>query len=96
MANLSACHRDPMFWAKPDQFYPEHFLKDGVLVEDKPGFLPYGVGKRMCPGATLADMQVETRDSIKIDFLFISGTCPEWEGGDRCQLFQNCLKGFVG
>ena len=59
MANLSACHRDPKFWSKPDQFYPEHFLENGALVEDKPGFLPYGVGKRMCPGATLADMQVK-------------------------------------
>ena len=58
MANLSACHRDPKYWAKPDQFYPEHFLESGALVENKPGFLPYGVGNRACPGATLADMQV--------------------------------------
>ena len=46
-------------WAKPDQFCPEHFLDNGQLVENKPGFLPYGVGKRMCPGAVLADIQVK-------------------------------------
>ena len=47
-------------WAKPDEFHPEHFLAGGRLVEDRPGFLPYGVGKRICPGAKLADMQVST------------------------------------
>jgi len=80
MANLSACHRDPQYWAKPDQFYPEHFLESGALVENKPGFLPYGVGNRVCPGATLADMQI---------FLIISNilsefklTLPEGDKGD--------------
>ena len=68
MANLSACHRDPKYWTKPDQFYPEHFLTNGVLVEDKPGFLPYGVGKRMCPGATLADMQVKMSGQFRVYF----------------------------
>jgi len=59
MANLSACHRDPKYWSKPDQFYPQHFLNnEGELIEDKEGFLPYGVGRRICPGAKLADMQV--------------------------------------
>jgi len=80
MANLSACHRDPKYWAKPDQFYPEHFLENGALVDNKAGFLPYGVGKRACPGATLADMQI---------FLIISNilsefklTLPEGDRGD--------------
>ena len=27
-------------------------------AEELTGFLPYGVGKRMCPGSNLADMQV--------------------------------------
>jgi len=58
LSNLSACHRDPELWEKPEQFYPEHFLDNGALVENKPGFLPYGVGKRVCPGAALADMQI--------------------------------------
>lgn len=57
MANLSACHRDPAFWARPDEFYPEHFLTGaGELIQDKEGFLPYGIGRRVCPGAELADM----------------------------------------
>merc|ERR1711936_720032 len=86
MANFSACHRDPNLWTKPDQFYPEHFLNKGTLVEDKPGFLPYGVGKRMCPGSVLADMQI---------FLIISNilceynlTLPEGDKGDIGTQFQ--------
>jgi len=58
MANLSACHRDPRWWSHPDEFYPQHFLKDGKVVENKEGFLPYSTGKRACPGAKLADMQL--------------------------------------
>jgi cytochrome P450 family 2 subfamily K len=59
MANLSACHRDTRFWKKPEEFYPEHFLgAGGEVIENKEGFLPYGVGKRVCPGAKLADMQI--------------------------------------
>ena len=50
--------QDPKYWAKPDQFIPEHFLENGEVIEDKPGFIPYGVGKRVCPGAALADIQV--------------------------------------
>jgi len=58
MANLSACHRDPRFWSKPDEFHPQHFLKDGQVLENKEGFLPYSTGKRACPGAKIADMQL--------------------------------------
>ena len=59
MCNYSACHRCPEFWEKPEEFYPEHFLtKEGSLISDKPGFLPYGVGPRICPGAELADMKM--------------------------------------
>jgi len=59
MCNLSACHRAPDLWEKPDSFHPQHFLTpEGELVEDKPGFLPYGAGPRACPGAGLADMNM--------------------------------------
>ena len=74
LANLAACHRNPKFWPEPDvcKFIliilhylifpavdnPENFLDDGKLVTDKEGFLPYGIGPRVCPGAELADMQL--------------------------------------
>lgn len=58
MANISGCHRSTKHWAKPEQFYPEHFLEDGNLIEDKVGFMPYGVGERVCPGLELANMEM--------------------------------------
>lgn len=59
MANLRGCHKDPRFWSKPEEFNPKHFLtEEGKVIEDKEGFLPYGVGRRICPGAKLADIQV--------------------------------------
>eukprot|EP00088_Acartia_fossae_P043927 TRINITY_DN4649_c0_g2_i1.p1 TRINITY_DN4649_c0_g2~~TRINITY_DN4649_c0_g2_i1.p1 ORF type:complete len:489 (+),score=168.74 TRINITY_DN4649_c0_g2_i1:31-1497(+) len=58
MANISGCHRSPKHWANPDQFCPEHFLEDGKLIENKVGFLPYGVGERICPGMELANMEM--------------------------------------
>ena len=59
--------QDPKYWAKPDQFIPEHFLENGEVIEDKPGFIPYGVGKRVCPGAALADIQVILLISNNLD-----------------------------
>ena len=58
LANFSACHRSPKYWPEPDLFNPDNFLADGQLVLDKEGFLPYGIGPRVCPGAELADMQL--------------------------------------
>ena len=58
LANFSACHRNPKYFPEPDQFNPDHFLDNGKLVTDKAGFLPYGIGPRVCPGAELADMQL--------------------------------------
>merc|ERR1712203_1258361 len=41
------------------RYYRNRFLtKEGSLISDKPGFLPYGVGPRICPGAELADMKM--------------------------------------
>lgn len=80
LANHSACHKDPKLWAKPDKFCPEHFLEQGSLVEDKPGFLPYGIGKRMCPGAVLADIQIFLLiTNLLSEFNF---TLPDGDKGD--------------
>merc|ERR1711973_514808 len=58
LANFSACHRNPKHFSDPDRFNPENFLENGKLITDKEGFLPYGIGPRVCPGAELADMQL--------------------------------------
>ncbi len=59
VANFTSCHRDPAYWKSPLDFLPgEHFLDaDGKFIENKPGFVPYGVGVRVCPAVDVAEME---------------------------------------
>ena len=55
--NLWKLHRDPRVWDNPDKFLPERFLTKHANI-DASGqhfeFVPFGSGKRSCPGYTLA------------------------------------------
>ena len=43
---IELIHHDPKIWEKPDDFYPEHFLKeDGTLDSKKEGFIPFSAGE---------------------------------------------------
>ena len=56
--NVWAIAHDPEVWKDPEVFMPERFLEqvsDPVDVKDHHfELLPFGVGKRMCPGMSLA------------------------------------------
>ncbi|CAM8962301.1 unnamed protein product [Rhodiola kirilowii] len=59
--NLWAIHRDEKLWPEPEVFLPERFLNEKKLVELKGhGFelLPFGAGRRICPGMGLAHRMV--------------------------------------
>ena len=57
--NFHQVHRDPQYWEKPNQLYPEHWLDDqGQFVPTHEGFLSFGVGKRNCPGQEVAQMEL--------------------------------------
>ncbi|KFM67322.1 Cytochrome P450 2J2, partial [Stegodyphus mimosarum] len=59
MANIWASHHDPKVWDDPGSFKPERFLgQDGKSVIKPKHFLPFSVGKRACPGETMAYMEV--------------------------------------
>lgn len=64
--NLWSLHNDPKYWHNPSQYDPTRFLNpDGTKVNDKqPAFLPFSMGKRGCPGQTLALMEI---------FLYVTG-----------------------
>lgn len=51
MVNAWAIHRDPKIWDDPESFKPERF--EGVEVEPWK-LMPFGMGRRSCPGAGLA------------------------------------------
>ena len=55
--SMSATHRDPRFYDDPDGFRPERWL-DG-LEERLPrgAFFPFGLGPRMCVGASFAMLE---------------------------------------
>jgi cytochrome P450 len=55
--SMSATHRDPRFFDDPDAFRPERWL-DGLEQRLPRGaFYPFGLGPRMCVGASFAMME---------------------------------------
>lgn len=61
MINVWAIQRDPKLWNDPEKFEPERFEIDrGVdFVGGDFQFLPFGTGRRMCPGITFGLATVE-------------------------------------
>lgn len=55
LVNAWAIHRDPKVWEDPMSFRPERF-EDGE--NQAYGFIPFGVGRRSCPGAGLGNRVV--------------------------------------
>ncbi|XP_055354245.1 cytochrome P450 2D14-like [Paramacrobiotus metropolitanus] len=56
--NLYSMHHDPRYWKNPYKFDPCHFLDTHGKVVIPPGFAPFQVGKRSCPGEALAKMEL--------------------------------------
>ncbi|KAL8124819.1 cytochrome P450 CYP82D47-like [Apium graveolens] len=57
MVNVWKIHRDERVWPEPNEFKPERFLtthKDIDLKGQNFEFIPFGSGRRACPGVALA------------------------------------------
>ncbi|RDX60627.1 Cytochrome P450 81E8, partial [Mucuna pruriens] len=54
--NAWTIHRDPELWTDPTSFKPERF-QNGT-VEAQKLIIPFGLGRRACPGASLAQRTV--------------------------------------
>ena len=53
--NVWAIARDPAAWKNPLEFRPERFLEEDVDIKGHDyRLLPFGAGRRICPGAQLA------------------------------------------
>lgn len=58
--NAWALGRDPEYWNDPEKFEPERFSNSSVdFTGNNFEFIPFGAGKRMCPGINFAVTNVE-------------------------------------
>jgi len=60
LVNVWSMGRDPSIWADPNLFQPERFLESGEVFGEDFGFIPFGAGRRMCPGISFAHRVVHT------------------------------------
>ncbi|KAL7182931.1 hypothetical protein ACSBR1_041585 [Camellia fascicularis] len=59
LVNAWAIARNPSYWENPTQFMPERFLGSEMDYKGQHfAFLPFGSGRRMCPGIPLAQRVV--------------------------------------
>ena len=60
IVNAWAIARDPEFWEAPDEFRPERFLESDVDFRGHDfQFIPFGAGRRICPGLNFAVSTLE-------------------------------------
>ncbi|KAK9062092.1 hypothetical protein SSX86_019277 [Deinandra increscens subsp. villosa] len=60
MINAWACATDPEYWEDAESFKPERFEKTSVdFMGNDYEFIPFGAGRRMCPGVTFGLRSVE-------------------------------------
>ena len=73
--NLHSIHRDEQDWDQPEEFRPERFLQDGrVVIGDK--MMPFGHGKRSCPGESTARLTLFIFDARLLQkFTFSVAKC---------------------
>ncbi|CAO2202095.1 unnamed protein product [Urochloa humidicola] len=60
LVNVWTIGRDPALWEKPEEFTPERFLGRKIDVKGQDfELLPFGSGRRMCPGYNLGLKEVQ-------------------------------------
>jgi len=59
IANTYASHHDPKLWKYPNEFNPKNFLNDdGTINQSQEGVAAFSLGKRQCPGESIARMEL--------------------------------------
>nr|WJZ49106.1 cytochrome P450 [Isodon lophanthoides var. gerardianus] len=89
--NVWAIGRDPSIWKNPDSFEPERFL--GQKTDFKGNdfeLIPFGAGRRMCPGVPLANRIVHTTTAA-----LVHNFDWKWEGAASMADQQEELCGVV-
>ncbi|KAL1197715.1 Cytochrome [Cardamine amara subsp. amara] len=72
MVNAYAVMRDADFWEDPDEFKPEKFLASSKLEQEEERreqalkYIPFGSGRRACPGENLANVFIGTAIGVMV------------------------------
>ncbi|XP_047334769.1 cytochrome P450 81C13-like [Impatiens glandulifera] len=72
IVNAWAIQRDPMFWDDPEEFKPERFESVMAGGHDSFKFIPFGMGRRECPGNNMGLRMVSLAIATLVQ-------CFEWE-----------------
>jgi len=73
--NARTLHRDPAHWARPEEFYPEHFSKEEKANRNPYAFQAFGQGPRACIGMRFALLEAKVAVmSIMREYSFKPGT----------------------
>ncbi|KAJ4772554.1 Cytochrome P450 [Rhynchospora pubera] len=61
LINAWSINRDPNYWENPDEFSPERFMGNNNMDfwGNNFEFIPFGAGKRLCPGINFAQSNIE-------------------------------------
>ncbi|XP_072035941.1 cytochrome P450 2U1-like [Amphiura filiformis] len=58
VSNAYAVMRDPIAFPEPEQFRPERFIDENGEYFEKSEVIPFGLGRRMCPGENIGKMEL--------------------------------------
>ncbi|MEZ5774310.1 MAG: cytochrome P450 [Hyphomicrobiaceae bacterium] len=50
-------HHNPKYWDAPEEFRPERWMDDAARKRVKYSYLPFGAGKRSCPGGAMSQVE---------------------------------------
>lgn len=79
LVNLWAMGRDSSTWENPDSFEPERFLGSEIDVKGRDfELIPFGAGRRICPGLPLAMRMLHLMLGSLIHFF-------DWKLEDGCR-----------
>jgi biphenyl-4-hydroxylase len=81
LGNIYSIHHDPRFWDSPDEFVPDRFLpmNDGSPSPsmNSTAFMPFGVGRRSCPGWRFGETVVWLHSSRLLNRYRFQAAAPE-------------------
>lgn len=85
IVNLNEIHHDPENFERPNDFWPERFIKDGKFVKSEK-IVAFGYGKRSCAGETLAHTEIFLFTVSALQRFVISAP-KKWDGKTYNGLF---------